>query len=290
MKSILAGLLLVTLFVYLQATLVPTPFGARPEKCVTRNVPSGTHIEEVEDGVLLHHANGEKTKLPKHQECIDFHENWMKTRKNRTEERKVGSALNGWLDYVGYYPPAADEVQSFTGDYLVPPNPADDGSQVLFYFIGTQNNDDSAVSILQPVLTWGNGINGWSFASWNCCPAGQQQESTPIQGFGAGDTVSGSIVASGSQWVITSTASGKSTVLTVADASRDFDWVDVTLEVYTVTGCNQFPNGPMVFSNMVLTVASAGVISPNWAADSGPTECNGNLVVNSPSQVTITHS
>jgi hypothetical protein len=278
--------------VLLQAKLVPTPFGARPEICVTRGVPSGSHIEEVEDGVLIHHPTGEKQKLPKHQECIDFHANWMQTKRNRTaaQKEKVGSALNGWLDYVGWYPPASDEVVSFTGDYLVPPNPATDGSQVLFYFIGTQNNGGADVTILQPVLTWGNGINGWSFASWNCCPAGQQQESTPIQGFGAGDTVSGSIQASGTNWVITSTASGKSTVLTVADASRDFDWVDVTLEVYNVEGCAEFPNGPMVFSNMVLTIANAGAVNAQWQADSGPTECDGSLVVNSPSMVTITHS
>jgi len=283
-------LLIFAFFALLDASkLVPTPFGLRPEICVTRGLPSGSHIEEVEDGILIHHPTGEKMKLPKHQECIDYHNEYMQTRRNRT---KVGKALDGWLDYAGWYPPSNDEVVSFTGNYLVPPNPQDDGSQVLFYFIGTQNNDQGSgdITILQPVLTWGNGINGWSFASWNCCPAGQQQESNPIQGFSAGQTVSGSIVSDGTNWVITSTANGQNTVLTVPDASRDFDWVDVTLETYTVTSCSQFPNGPMVFSNMVLTIANAGRVNAAWADETGATECGGSLAINSPSQITITHN
>jgi len=210
----------------------------------------------------------------------------MATKYNRTNPQ-VGKALDGWLDYVGDYP--SGTVTGFTSTYTVPPNPQDDGSQVLFYFIGTQNNDDSSISILQPVLTWGNGINGWSFASWNCCPAGQQQESNPIQGFSAGQTVSGSIVASGTNWVITSTANGKSTVLTVADASRTFDWVDVTLETYTVSNCQQFPNGPMTFSNMQLTTTNGGQ-TPDWTPYTGATECGGVLNVINPQTITITHN
>jgi hypothetical protein len=226
--------------------------------------------------------------LPKHQECIDYHEEWLKTN-NRT---KAPSALDGWLDYCSWYPPSTEQVNTFTGNYLVPPNPASNAGQVLFYFIGTQNNGQAGVgtTILQPVLTWGNGLSGWSFASWNCCPAGQQQESTPFQGFGAGDTLQGAIQASGGNWVITSSWNGKSTVLNVADAKRDFNWVDVTLETYTVTGCNQFPNGPMVFSDMVLTLDGAGTVSVPWGKNTGATECGGTLTINSPSQVTITHN
>jgi hypothetical protein len=272
-------------FVLSQAKLVPTPFGLRPEICVTRNVPSGSTIKEVVDGIEIHHPTGELHKLPKHQECIEYHNNWLKN--NFT---KVANPLDGWLDYASWYPPSADEVNSFTANYLVPPSPVTNSNQVLFYFIGTQNNGGSTVTILQPVLTWGNGLNGWSYASWNCCPAGQQQESTPFQGFGPGDTLQGAIQASGNNWIVTSSWNGKSTSLNVADASRDFNWVDVTLETYSVSGCGEFPNGPMVFSNMVLTLDNAGVVSVPWGKNTGATECNGVLTINSPTQVTITHS
>jgi len=287
MKAILSCLLLVTLFVFLQAKLVPTPYGLRPEQCVTRGVPSGSFIEEVDEGVLIHHPTGEKHLVPKDQECIDYQNKFMETRKNRTFSLSEKGEVNGWLDYTGWYPPTNDEVVSFTGDYIVPGDPASNSGQVLFYFIGTQNNQGSTVTILQPVLTWGNGLNGWSFASWNCCPSGQQQESNPIQGFGAGDTLQGAIQASGGNWVITSTANGQSTQLNVADADRDFDWVDVTLEVYSVNTCDQFASGPMTFENMVITVANAGQVSADWAV-TNPNTCNGVLDVVSPSDITIT--
>jgi len=272
-------------FVLSQANLVPTPFGLRPEICVTRNVPSGSLIEEVEDGVLIHHPTGELHKLPKHQECIDYHKDWLINNFTR-----AASPMDGWLDYASWYPPAADEVYSFTANYIVPPSPKTNGKQVLFYFIGTQNNLQSDVSILQPVLTWGNGLNGWSYASWNCCPAGQQQESTPFQGFGPGDTLQGSIATSGSNWVISSSWNGKTTTLNVADNSRDFDWVDVTLETYTVTGCSEFPDGPMVINDMVLTLDKAGVVQVPWKANTGATQCGGKLTINSPTAITITHT
>jgi len=287
MKTFSLILFLGLIFVLTQAKLVPTPFGLRPEICVTRNVPSGSTIQEVEDAILIHHPTGEIHKLEKHQECIDYHNEWLNNR-NMT----APSANDGWLDYCSWYPPSADEVQSFTANYLVPPNPTTNSNQVLFYFIGTQNNGQAGVgtTILQPVLTWGNGLNGWSYASWNCCPAGQQQESTPFQGFGPGATLQGAIAASGSNWVVTSSWSGKSTSLTVADAARDFNWVDVTLETYSVTTCGEFPNGPMVVSNMVLTLQNAGVVQVPWGKNTGATECNGVLTINSPTQVTITHS
>jgi hypothetical protein len=279
---------LLGLFVLLEAKQVPTPFGWRPEQCVHRNVPSGSIVEEVSDGMLITYPTGEKIHHPIIQECLDSHAEFLKHKQNRT--KNVGQPLDGWLDYAGYYPP--NEVVSFTGYYLVPPNPSSNSGQVLFYFIGTENFQTSGtLTILQPVLTWGNGLNGWSIASWNCCPSGMQTESTPFQGFGAGDTLYGSIQASGGNWVVISSwpASGQSTTLSVPSANRDFDWIDVTLETYTVTSCNQFPNGPMVFSDMVFTDQS-GQTSPVWTDDTGPTECGGNLVINSPSQITITHS
>jgi len=271
-----------------QAKLVPTPFGLRPEICVTRDVPSGSRIEEGEEAVLIYHPTGEIHKIPKHQECIDYHNDWLLN----TNISKVGPRANdGWLDNAYWYPPAADQVKSFTGNYLVPPNPQTNSNQVLFYFIGAVNYQSTVVeTILQPVLTWGNGLNGWSYASWNCCPAGQQQESKPFQGFGAGDTLQGAIQASGGNWVVTSSWNGKSTSLTVADMSRDFDWVDATLETYSVTSCGEFPNGPMVFSNMVLTLDNAGVVQVPWESTTGATECGGKLTINSPTQVTISHN
>jgi len=196
---------------------------------------------------------------------------------------------DGWLDNAGYYPPS--QVDTFSGDYLVPPDPANDASQVLFYFIGTENFQSGIqVSILQPVLTWGNGINGWNMASWNCCPQGQSHESASLQGIGAGNSVTGLIdQSSGNNWTITSTWNGQSVNLIIPAAQRDFDWIDATLETYSVTNCNMFPDGPAVYTNMALTLAGGSPNSPSWQP-SGPTECQGQLTVQSPSEITISHN
>lgn len=96
------------------------------------------------------------------------------------------------IDYTGWYPSTSDiPITFFNGTYSVPDTPAPEyqGSEVLYWFIGMQNNADSETRILQPVLTF-NGPQGgaegepegWSFTSWNCCPSGQAWYSSPITG------------------------------------------------------------------------------------------------------------
>jgi len=273
--------------------LVPTPFGLRPKQCVHRAVGSNVNIKAVKGGVELHHPNGTVFFLPELAECVEYDAQIqmerMKQRELRQRHRNNTNGLpgDGWLDNAGYYPPST--VSSFDGFYTVPGSPGG-GSQVLFYFIGTENFQSGVgVTILQPVLTWGNGINGWSIASWNCCPSGQQHESSPLTGFGPGASLYGAIAQAGGSWNVVSKYGGQQTVLTVAAAGRTFDWTDVTLETYSVTTCSQFASGPMTFSSMAMYVSGGSQVTPSWQP-TGATECNGRLVVQSPSLITITHN
>jgi len=267
------------------SALIPTPFGLRPEQC-HHKVPSGSRLENTGEGVFVQPPNAEGYLLPALKECVDFNMEYLHSRS--LQKRPNALWQDGWLDNAGYYPPT--QVEKFTGDYLVPPDPKNDASQVLFYFIGTENFQSGIqVSILQPVLTWGNGINGWNMASWNCCPQGQSHESDSISGIKAGATVSGIIDQSqGENWTISSTYQSQTVNLIIAAAQRDFDWIDATLETYSVTACNMFPDGPLVYSNMVLTLGT-GPNAPSWQP-SAATECNGTLTVNSPSKITISHN
>ena len=45
---------------------------------------------------------------------------------------------------------------------------------------------------------------------------------------------------------------GKTTSLSCPRQGRNFNWADVTLEVYGVHGCDQFAAGPMTFSDIKL--------------------------------------
>jgi len=295
MKALVLCFAIVLAFLALAASaipkgFVPTPFGLRPKQCVHRSVGNNVLLKPTKEGVQVVHANGTLLNfLPALPECIAWEEKMRAGREMRRNGTRVGfSPLDGWLDNAGYYPPSL--VGTFQGNYLVPPSPYD-GSQVLFYFIGTENFQTGVgVTILQPVLTWGNGIDGWSMASWNCCPSGQSHESNPITGFGSGNTLYGQIVnPNNGNWNVVSGFGSQQTVLTVADAGRTFDWTDVTLETYSVASCNEFPNGPMVFSSMSMTLQGGGQVTPSWSP-TGATECNGQMTVNSPSTITISHN
>jgi len=275
-----------------------TPFGPRPANCV-QEVPSGSYLVERGNFVEAHLDNGTVLSFPIQQDCVEFHREWavkrIATHRARRANQTSGitpAPLDGWLDYVGYYPPK--EVNTFSGTYTVPPDPTTQSNQVLFYFIGTENLQGSGIlSILQPVLTWGNGHSKWNMASWNCCPGGQTWTSSFLTNIQAGGTVSGVIdtTSGGADWSVTSTYNGQNVVLTVPTAQRDFNWVDVTLETYTVTSCQQFPAGACTFENMALTVSGGASNSPSWTLDSAePSECAGKVTVTSPSTVSISHT
>jgi len=274
---------------------IPTPFGIRPKHCVHR-VESGVTLNPVSDGVEVIHANGTVLKLPALPECIEYQKHFdaqMQQRFNAGKSLRVTDTrgeqyVSGWLDNAYWYPPANVGV-SFSGNYTVPPNPpAGPAGQLLYYFIGIVNFQSGVTeTILQPVLTYYT--NGWTIASWNCCPSGQAHESSPLSGFGPGNALYGLIDASaGNSWTVLSSFGNQKTTLTVPTAGRSFDYVDATLETYTVSACTDFPTGPMEFSQMELNL-QGGLVTPSWTI-TGATECSGKLSVVTPFQIYIQHS
>lgn len=280
--------------------LIPTPFGMMPDSCV-HNVGNNATIKPVSKGVEVLHADGRITFLPELPECIEF-KNKLIEKKMRQQKRILNSVNqekhkkqpipyspeDGWLDNAGYYP--SNDIINFQGNYLVPPDPQTDSTQVLFYFIGSENLvSGETVTIVQPVLTWGNGINGWSFESWNCCPSGQAHNSAPLTGFAAGDTLYGQVYCNNNNWNIISAWGSQNVELTVTTDGRQFNWADVTLETYGVTTCSEFPNGAMVFSNLSMTLSDNSQPTPQWSA-TGATECGGSLTVENPTTISIQHN
>jgi len=271
---------------------VITPFGMVPDSCV-HQLPQGAILRETDTTVEVLHRNGTVEVFPAQPECLKarsiIHHSRLEKRKALSAPAKGRAWASGWLDYSCWFTPS--NVNTFTGDYLVPGNPPQDASQVLFYFIGAENMvSGENVSILQPVLTWGNGINGWSIASWNCCPQGQTWHSNPLTGFAAGDTLYGEIaVQSDGNWDIVSKYGSQATTLTVAPIGREFNWVDVTLEIYTLDSCGQFAVGPTVFSNLALTLDDGSSPTPDWKF-TGPTECSGSITAQNAFHIEIQHS
>jgi len=251
-----------------------TPFGLRPAACVLE-VPGGSRIVEENGGVRVYHPEGEFF----YHAAPECHEDnavakYLEKKALRTQ---VG-VTNGWLDYAGWYPPTGqNNLDSFIANYTVPKDPTSNSGQVLFYFIGMQDNAFPAVNIVQPVLTWGNGVTGWNMASWDCCPSNITVQSKTVSGLQAGDLITGTIKRVNSvTWYIDCTLlrTMQNTTLYAQPGSETYDWADVTLEVYYIATCNEFANGPMTFTGLALRDVQQDVLTPKWTF-TAPTLCTG---------------
>jgi len=273
---------------------VITPYGVRPKACVIelesgdlyQEVPEGVKISSKVDGVVH-----ERIIVPA-PEC--HQDNIVERLKTRHQQKQSGAfPINGWLDNAGWYPPTGENnVYQFTSTYTIPGNPAQNAGQVLFFFIGTQDNDAAAVNILQPVLTWGNGLPGWNAASWACCPKNITVQSKSIPNLSAGQHLAGNIQRQNSDtWIIDTkiVETGQNTTLYAQVGDYNYNWLDVTQEVYTVTTCQEFATGPITFASLMITDAAKNAITPSWTI-TGTTDCNGHEVQTSSTTMTIQHN
>jgi hypothetical protein len=166
---------------------------------------------------------------------------------------------------------------ALTATWSVPPAPASDNGQTVYFFPGMEDIDD-VVSIIQPVLGWNADFSGaWGIASWNCCPSGITVESSPLH-VSVGDEIKGAIkdtcsagTISCSTWTITSedVTTGHSTMLSNSPSEgQTFNWAFAgALEVYSVAQCSDYPsNGSLTFSDVTLYDYNFHRISnPGWA-------------------------
>jgi len=268
--------------------VILTPFGRVLKRCVHFQ-PRGAVVHDRGNHTELIHSDGRR-EIFEACDPID---------PRRRSESLSFPSESGWIDYTGWYPKTTP-LQSFVGYNTVPSTPKTTTSQTLFWFIGTQNNHDREVRILQPVLTYvgprassATGVRGWSIASWNCCPTGQVWYSDPITSFKSGDTLLGEIYTndSGNSYTIDYSTATETTSLTVPTSSLTFDWADVTLEVYDVSSCDQFPAEPVTFSGMVVKTgkgSNAQAETPAWTVTQAkPIQCNDKVNVADPATIVI---
>jgi hypothetical protein len=129
------------------------------------------------------------------------------------------------------------------------------------------------------VLGWNDGQSGvgpWNIASWNCCPSGTANYSTPVT-VNTGDVIQGIIkgtckagTQSCSTWNITTkdVTTGKQTVLKKTPSEgQTFNWAQSgVLEVYSISQCSDFPpDGSIKFSKVALFDYNYKTIkNPGW--------------------------
>jgi len=273
---------------------VLTPFGERPSECVLQ-LPSGSTIIPNGNELLIKIPATETTAeiLTSYTSPAICGEDIAEIHERKIKRTKAPDETNGWLDNVGWYPPTGENnLKSFTSTYVVPEDPVNNqGAQVLFYFIGMQDNDDpKAVNILQPVLTWGNGHKEWYVESWACCPKNITVSSPPLFGLTAGSSLQGIISReSPSTWQIDSAFNGKHTTLNAQVGDYIYNWADVTLEVYGVNTCQDLARGKASFNSLVLEDSQGEKLTPQWKP-TPPTLCGGSITSAGPDSYVIQHS
>jgi len=249
-----------------------TPFGYMPAECV-HGVEDGANIDPLEDGHLLVRSFGKMSLIP------PCHTNLHVL--NRASKNRA-SLPNGWAAYANWNTPS--EVTSYLGTWAVPPRPTDQDVQTLFLFTGLQNaffdfevaSPQQTVSIIQPVLQWGpseaGGGSYWSIASWYVTSTGQAVYST-LQQVKSGDVIFGNMSISGSKWdIITTDATTRvSTAIHVNPQASEM-WAFVTLEVYNVQSCGDYPNGSTEFKSLMLR-SKNNRLTPSWSVATQP-GCN----------------
>ena len=240
---------------------VATPNGLWPAECV-HAVPSGTGIRRHPKGVEYTFPNG----------TVSYRAPCPHATPPRPRPKSEGSNSSRAELTSHAYPMifwgTRGAVSKFTATYNVPKAPTVESGgagQTVFWWFGVEPT--SAADVLQPVLGW-NGFNhpGWTFASWNCCPAGHTHYAPPLN-VSTGDVLFGALDGTGGDgYEIVSAAKEveAQSVLRSNDATPQVDPL-LTLETYNIDGapnCDLLPAGPLVLENIATTPAVT-----SWGAD-----------------------
>ena len=224
-----------------------TPFGYFHPSCI-QHLAEGDEVRR--DEALIRHTNGTATNI---QACAYPH--------YKADGVKVvgddppveqPNISHSWI--VSESVTDTTSYGFLTAEWTVPPAPASNDGQTIFYFPGLEQSS-KVVTILQPVLGWNNDFRPsavWSIASWNCCVTGTVQEATP-QHANPGDTILGYMYATCSTLVVKCATwniitqdlqSGNFSQLTnTSNFNQAFNWAfGGVLEVYGVKQCSDYPH------------------------------------------------
>lgn len=185
--------------------------------------------------------------------------------------------VNGWVENSSRNAPAGSWFSAAYSAWYVPNNPSSQSSQLVYYFPGFQNTSGT-LSIIQPVLQWGNngwfGGNYWSIASWYVDVSGVAVYSTP-KTTTSGNIIDGTMVASSCTvggsctWNITTAVRGTATTTTLTRTpGLVYTWAaPAALEAYNLTACNQYPNNTGVnVSTNLYHGAAYTYLSSAWSS------------------------
>jgi len=261
---------------------VPVPGGNYFHKSCVHHVGNNAHVKPYDDGsFFVLSEDGYKNTIPP---C---------------RYPKLSLAIgDGWQVFADFN--SGPNTTSYNASWNVPDAPSVAAKQIVYTFPGMQNSfqqesEQGGVDIIQPVLQFGKtpagGGHWWAVASWYVTSTGAALFSTP-QNVSTGDIIFGVMSkanASAENWTISAldVNSNVSTSMFVDKALGKIErWCFVTLEVYDVNGCKQYPTKPLSYTGLSVAVSNAPV-TPKWTNTSQQQICKENCIINSPENITI---
>jgi hypothetical protein len=277
---------------------VITPFGFYHPSCVN-HLAKGDILRQ--DEKAIQRASGATENI---QQCAYPHYRADGQKVVGDEQAvKAPDISHAWIEYASISQ-GPDYGQIYT-EWEVPPTPASNDSQTVYYFNGLEDIDD-VVTIIQPVLGWNSDYaSAWGIAAWNCCVNGTVNEATPakvnpgdhLEGYVFNNCTAGTKTCSSWDIVIVDQENGSfSEMLNTTNYGQTFNWAfGGVLEVYNIAQCTDYPNpdyaGGIGYHNQSVLNDKFVAITPNWKvtnSSSGLTpQCNYGGTV--PKQVVLTY-
>eukprot|EP01084_Bolivina_argentea_P133382 235392_1 len=278
---------------YIIGDYMKTPVGYIHKDCV-HGVPSGSEIIDGDDEVTVKTPSG----------IIETYDHCEHSMDQPSIMEEIGATGSGWQVYTKMNSGPSSDV--FLGDWKVPVVPTRNG-QILYTFTGMQNIDwvppekepSQPFDIIQPVMQYGRtpagGGDYWGLASWYVTLKAGAYHSKVIK-LEPGDTVFGNMTRTGPETFFINgvdTRTNENATLTISKSLLSSQpWIYVTLEVYDVTSCDQYPKSgtPMPYTNLQLF--ESGRQSPiTWTVGTNgqnPPVCGATIKVIDGTAVTIT--
>jgi len=280
-------------------TMIATPYGQFPIDCVHVAEENNAFILPVKNGVWVHYPESKRRVFhPQLPHCM---ENMERLKELRAQGNGL-TILTEWEDYASATMP--DTMGTFYAEYTLPSaSPDATGGEILYFFIGMQDDGQTELTIIQPVVSYCAESSkcdagqhtllplGWSMMATNCCPSGQTWYG-PVKALTASAQVHGSCGSNGNIVNITMTnvGNGDTSSLTQPNINRKFNWAAATLEQYYADACTDYNSEPFNYNNMKLTSLTGTSVTPNWKTTTGTNGCNPKVTITDAFNIAITGS
>eukprot|EP01095_Lingulamoeba_sp_RSL-Kostka_P006636 TRINITY_DN208_c0_g6_i1.p1 TRINITY_DN208_c0_g6~~TRINITY_DN208_c0_g6_i1.p1 ORF type:complete len:334 (+),score=100.36 TRINITY_DN208_c0_g6_i1:139-1002(+) len=270
------------------------PGGRLVHKQCIYKVANNAFVQQVEDITIVRHGKNVQV-LPKCEYPV-LNQEFLEDEEVREmlSQKNIDAALHGvaWKTWTQFHDTAG--FSNVSASWNVPSNPSINAFQILYFWPGTEPDDNSFV--LQPVLQYGSTPAGggyyWGVASWMV--GNFNTVVSPLIKVSVGDEVFGQMYQFPNKtWVIngtTKTTNDVATIYYTTDIVQTYSYC--VLEAYNLENCKQYPQSDTFVSFTNLFNYVKGQLTPNsWDVETKePRKCNELASVVSPNEVHINFS